>query len=103
MEVRPRVDPFVPIHVDRDSVEEADPRHTANRKNDPGGPRTAQAPGTIGGPINAESTVIPGNPIQPKSAPPSVYAETADDCHAEGRGFESHQPLSVMSRDMCLT
>jgi hypothetical protein len=23
-----------------------------------------------------------------------MYADCADDCHAEGRGFESHQPLS---------
>src|SRR3954471_20516225 len=56
-------------------------------------PPTPARRGTIGGPITAESPVIPGNPIQAKSAELSVYAEIADDCHAEGRGFESLQPL----------
>src|SRR4051812_33816935 len=49
--------------------------------------------GTIRGPITTESPVIPGNRIQPKTAEASVYAVCLDDCHAEGRGFESHQPL----------
>src|SRR5947208_25389 len=50
--------------------------------------------GTVGGPITAVSAVIAGNRIRPETALASVYAEFADDCHAEGRGFESHQPLS---------
>src|SRR5438128_660301 len=59
-------------------------------------PTSSSAPrGTIGGPITTESPVIPGNPIQAKTALASVYAEIADDCHAEGRGFESHQPLRI--------
>jgi hypothetical protein len=37
----------------------------------------------------------PGNRIQAKTAELSVYADCADDCHAEGRGFESHQPLRI--------
>ena len=45
------------------------------------------------GPHNPESAVIPGNRIQPKTAEVGVHAELADDCHAEGRGFEAHQPL----------
>jgi hypothetical protein len=55
--------------------------------------------GTTGGPISAESTVIPGNRIQAKTAEASVYAVCADDCHAEGRGFESHQPLRINPAD----
>ena len=51
------------------------------------------AAGTIGGPITRESAVIPGNRIQAKTAEASVYANCLVDCHAEGRGFESHQPL----------
>jgi hypothetical protein len=46
------------------------------------------------GPHNPESAVIPGNRIQPKTAEPTVNADCLDDCHAEGRGFESHQPLA---------
>jgi hypothetical protein len=56
-------------------------------------PRGSWRRGTVGGPNDAESCVIRGNPIQPKTAEPSVYAGRRDDCHAEGRGFESHQPL----------
>jgi hypothetical protein len=44
--------------------------------------------------MTAESPVIPGNRIQPKTAELTGYAGIADDCHAEGRGFESHQPLA---------
>src|SRR5689334_7283805 len=47
--------------------------------------------GTIGGPNNGR---IPGNRIQAKTAEARVYAEIADDCSAEGRGFASHQPLA---------
>src|SRR3954451_19251672 len=53
-----------------------------------------RAPGTVGGPITTESPVIAGNRIQPETSEASVYADCLDDCHAEGRGFESHQPLS---------
>src|SRR4051812_25608496 len=53
-----------------------------------------RAPGTVGGPITTESPVIAGNRIQPETSEASVYADCQDDCHAEGRGFESHQPLS---------
>jgi len=56
-------------------------------------PKLAQPRGTIGGPTNAESTVIAGNRIQAKTEEASGYADRVDDCHAEGRGFESHQPL----------
>jgi hypothetical protein len=64
--------------------------HRSNRTSPPGRPDVDTE-----GPISAESAVIPGNRIQPKSAETSVYAEIADDCHAEGRGFESHQPLRL--------
>jgi hypothetical protein len=57
-------------------------------------PTPCRVSGTIGGPITAESAVIAGNRIQPRTALASGYAQFADDCHAEGRGFESHQPLS---------
>jgi hypothetical protein len=53
-----------------------------------------RAPGTIRGPITSESPVIAGNRIQPETSEASVYADCQDDCHAEGRGFESDQPLS---------
>ena len=56
--------------------------------------RSSAGQGTIGGPITSESPAIPGNRIQSKTAELSVYADYPDDCHAEGRGFESHQPLS---------
>ena len=49
--------------------------------------------GTIGGPNGRESSLIHGNRIQLKRRFPSEYAAAADDCHAEGHGFESHQPL----------
>jgi hypothetical protein len=71
----------------------------------------AGARGTVRGPMPAESPVIPGNRIQPETALASADAEIADDCHAEGRGFESHQPLrcdvsghrSQVSRDIGLS
>jgi hypothetical protein len=53
--------------------------------------RAARPPGDHWGTNNRR---IPGNRIQPKTAEPSVDAVCLDDCHAEGRGFESLQPLS---------
>src|SRR3954464_3750358 len=54
----------------------------------------ARVRGTTRGPITAESPVIAGNRIHPKTALGRIHADFADDCHAEGRGFESHQPLA---------
>src|SRR5437868_4557390 len=52
-------------------------------------------PGTTGGPITSESPVIHGNRIWAATTELGSDAASADDCHAEGRGFESHQPLRI--------
>jgi hypothetical protein len=62
--------------------------HRSGQTSPPGAP-DVDTEGT-----NSErSPAIPGNRIQVRTAEASVYANCRDDCHAEGRGFESHQPL----------
>jgi hypothetical protein len=83
MSVRPLVD------RDQTSQSAAGPGPHRSGRTPPPGAADVDTEGTN----TADSPVIPGNRIQPKTAEASVYAGCADDCHAEGRGFESHQPF----------
>jgi hypothetical protein len=56
--------------------------------------------GTTGRPIRSESPAIPGNRIQPKTALAVIHADFADDCHAGGRGGESHSAASLNPADL---
>src|SRR4051812_30560649 len=68
-------------------------RDRVNQQPGAGPPAERRASGTHSLP---KSTVIAGNPeasLRPGSRMTATIRDLATACHAEGRGFESHQPL----------